>query len=427
MSVLTCSQLSSYRKSWVIHTGALIWLCATSVVSAQPSPEVAPQGAAVPSSAPEAAMPSSDPAAVSAAPAVAAELQPSAAPAPEPAAAPVFADFGGASVDDSALSIKAYGDTELSVRNKQPVHATFAAAHLDLFMTADVGRLSFLSEVFFEPEDNEMHMDLERLQINYLFDNWLRLRAGRMHTAFGYYNDTYHHGNLFELGVGRPFSVRFEDEGGLFTAHLVGVGADGTFAVGDGGSLRYDVEVGNGRYSDVSVVALEQAAKDDKLVNVRLRYSPFDGFIFGINGQHDTVPAFDSMAGLRPKASELTLGAHVVYMNDPVHLLIEGYMVNHDTKAAKSTTTAGGFVELGYKLGDFKPYGRAELIHFPRAGDVIYQAPDASYAGTRNLVDLRVGLRYQPLVQLAFRVELERVARDGNHQESATFKAAFGF
>jgi hypothetical protein len=207
----------------------------------------------------------------------------------------------------------------------------------------------------------------------------------------------------------------------------VGVGIDGSFAVGDGGSLRYDVEVGNGRHSDISVVSIEQAAKDDKLVNVRLRYSPFDGLIFGLNGQHDSVPASDIMGVMRPKASELTLGAHIVYMNDPVHLLIEGYLTQHDTKATKATTTAAGFVELGYKLGDWKPYGRAELIHFPKAGDVIFQAADSSYAGTRNLVDLRVGLRYQPLVQLALRLELERVAYDGNHQESATVKAAFGF
>lgn len=330
--------------------------------------------------------------------------------------------------EDASLGIKAYGDTQFGLRNQSNVHAGFAAAHLDLFMTADVGRLSFLGEVFFEPEDNEMGLDLERLQVSYLFGNWLRLRGGRMHTAFGYYNDTYHHGNLFELTAGRPFGAQFEDEGGLLSAHLVGVGADGTFAVGDGGSLRYDLEVGNGRMGDITKVAIEQAAKDDKLVNLRLRYSPLDGLILGINAQHDSVPAQVSATSMRPKASELTFGAHVVYMVDAAHVLIEGYLVSHDPKgAAKSTTTLGGFAELGYKVGDFTPYVRPELIHFPKNGDVVYQAADSFYAGTRNLFDLRVGVRYQPLLQLALKLELERLDRDGNHQESATLKAAFGF
>lgn len=361
-----------------------------------------------------------------AAPPAASGPPPEAAAAPPVEPSPSFVD--AADVEDASLGIKAYGDTQFGLRNHSPVHASFAAAHLDLFITADVGRLSFLSEVFFEPEDNEMGMDLERIQINYLFANWLRVRAGRMHTAFGYYNDTYHHGNLFELTTGRPFGAQFEDDGGMLTAHLVGIGVDGTFPVGDGGSFRYDLEVGNGRYSDITKVAIEQAAKDDKLINLRLRYSPLDGLIFGVNAQHDTVPALSTAMLTRPRASELTFGAHVVYMVDAAHVLLEGFVVSHDPRgAAKATTSLGGFAELGYKIGDFTPYVRPELLHFPKNGDVVYQAADSFYAGTRNLFDLRVGVRYQPLLQLALKLELERVARDGDHQESATLKAAFGF
>lgn len=150
--------------------------------------------------------------------------------------------------DTSAVSLKAYGDTLFQAVNHGPVKTTFAAAHLDLFLTAEVGKLSFLSEVFFEArEDNSIGTDIERLQVTYLFENWFRVHAGRSHTAFGYYSDTYHHGNLFELTTARPFGVGFEDSGGLFTAHLVGAGADGTFELGKAGALRYDAEVGNGR------------------------------------------------------------------------------------------------------------------------------------------------------------------------------------
>lgn len=80
-----------------------------------------------------------------------------------------------------------YGDTQFDVRNHAAVHDSFAAAHLDVFATADVGKLSFLGETFFESgEGNEFAVDVERVQISYLFSNSLRVRAGRTHTAFGY-------------------------------------------------------------------------------------------------------------------------------------------------------------------------------------------------------------------------------------------------
>src|SRR5450755_2778427 len=198
-----------------------------------------------------------------------------------PAAQPLppAPEFDATGPEEEAINFKIYGDTQFRVQNHAAVHDSFATAHIDLFPTADVGKLSFLSEIFFEAGDsNEFSVDIERLQIAYLFSNWLRLRAGRTHTAFGYYNDTYHHGNLFELTTDRPYAVNFEDEGGLIGAHLVGVGIDGTFDTG-AGSFRYDLETGNGRLGDVTAVALDHAEKDDKLVNLRLRWLPIDGLI----------------------------------------------------------------------------------------------------------------------------------------------------
>ncbi len=211
--------------------------------------------------------------------------------------------------DQSVLGLKMYGDTLFQVRNHASVHNTFAAPHLDLFGTADVDRLSFLTEVFFEADDNQIATDLERLQVSYLFSNWLRLRMGRTHTAFGYYNDTYHHGNLFELTTARPYAVEFEDGGGLFVAHLVGIGADGVFDLSSAGQLHYDLEVGNGRLADTTMVAIEEAGKDAKLINLRLRWLPIDGLIIGGNILHDQIPGLAPVAGAvgRPRSTSSLL------------------------------------------------------------------------------------------------------------------------
>ena len=104
----------------------------------------------------------------------------------------------------------------------------FSAPRLELFLTSTQGKLAFLAETMFEVGDaNEFGIDMERIEIGYLFSDKFRLRVGRFHTAIGYYNDAYHHGRYFQMTVDRPTMVRFEDEGGLIPAHSVGLHGDG--------------------------------------------------------------------------------------------------------------------------------------------------------------------------------------------------------
>src|SRR5439155_6889228 len=137
------------------------------------------------------------------------------------------------------VDLKFYGDTSFGVRNHSDVSNGFTASRLELFPTASTDRVSFLAELMAEGGDtNEISVDLERVQVSYLFSNWLRVRAGRMHTAFGYYNDGYHHGRFFVLTTERPKLVGFEDEGGVLAAHLAGVALDGDSPVGAAGAIR---------------------------------------------------------------------------------------------------------------------------------------------------------------------------------------------
>lgn len=263
-----------------------------------------------------------------------------------------------------------------------------------------------------------------------MVDNWLRLRAGRSHTAFGYYNDTYHHGNLFELTTSRPFGVGFEDEGGLLTAHLVGAGIDGTIEAGAAGAFRYDLEVGNGRLADTSAVAVVKAGKTEKMVNLRLRWlTPMDGLTLGVNGVYDVVPGLEATPTDpgREKIVETIAGAHAVYMEHGVHFLAEGYLVHHALASGGSSDTVGGFVELGYSIGPVTPYVRPEYIHFPSNGDAVYQHPGAFWDGAPSAFDARVGVRWLVTPQVALKLEGERFARGTGPQELVTTKVAFGF
>jgi|CZKU01.1.fsa_nt_gi hypothetical protein len=368
-----------------------------------------------------------------------------------------FGDAFSAVATDTNLLLKMYGDTGFAVRDNAywpwattttsnpgayspGVWNSFFTPRIDLFGSADVNKLSFLTEVMFEGNHNELSVDLERVQLTYLVSNWLRLRAGRTHLAWGYYNDTYHHGNLFELTTSRPYSVQFEDSGGIILAHNVGVGADGT--LGDGlASFRYDVEVGNGHGADVTAVSLQYAEKNQKSVNVRFRWMPVDGLIIGINGMRDVIPTLLSTAmGVpsRPDTEELVAGAHVVYTEHSFIVDFEGFAMRHNPSGAPSDDIFGGFAEVGYTIGAFTPYLRPEYIRFPASPDVIYQysADDAQgiasggpspYTATRDFADLRLGLKWAPVPQLAFKLEVERLSHDSHAQDIATAKAAFGF
>ena len=434
----------------------------TPPASAAPAPPLDAPPVAPPASASSAAAP--PPTTPPPAPSPGAPSPPSAAgpapafgaPGPDAFGPPAFsADPIGAAASAADLTLKMYGDTGFAIRNNanQPwpvqtananvyapgVYNSFYAPRIDLFGSADVNKVTFLTEVMFEAANNGITVDVERAQLSYLVANWLRLRVGRSHLAWGYYNDSYHHGNLFELTTSRPYSVNFEDSFGIVLAHNVGVGADGTFDFGDAGALRYDVEVGNGRAPDVTSVALQFATKNEKAVNLRLRYMPIDGLIVGINGMRDVVPSLAGANGaFRPDTEELVGGAHVVYTENHVLLDVEAFAMRHNPYGGPSTNIYGGFAEGGYTIGAFTPYARGEYMRFPASGDVVYQYSSDSaqgqltgessiYFGIRDFFDLRIGVKWLPIPQVALKLEGERLARDGQDQEIATAKVAYGF
>ena len=112
--------------------------------------------------------------------------------------------------------------------------------------------LSFMVENVVEFDGQDPTIDLERVLVAYAFDDKLQIGAGRDHTAFGYWNRTFHHGAHLQTTIDRPFFIAFEDggssgipsKGGAVPSHFVGVFADGTFDLG-ASALKYELNVGN--------------------------------------------------------------------------------------------------------------------------------------------------------------------------------------
>jgi hypothetical protein len=340
--------------------------------------------------------------------------------------------------DDAAVDLRYYGDAGYSIRNHAPVNNSFQAAHFELFPSASIDRLSFLAEVMFEAEsDNEISPDVERMQVAYLVADWLRIKAGRMHTAYGYYNDAYHHGAIFELATERPYLANFEDSDGLLEAHIVGAAVDGKLPLTRAADLHYDLEVGNGRGWNIGEVTTLNARKNAKMINGRLRFLPHfvDGLIIGGNLFYDEIPA--APAGPDPtmiiavpyNLREIVAGAHVVYMEHDVHFLAEGSYIHHAEDVTRKTyVDYGGFVELGYTLlSVLTPYVRYEQVMLARGLDPLYQEI-ALFQGAHRFRDARAGVKWMATENIALKLEGRTLLVDpGLHQQSLTLQAAFGF
>jgi hypothetical protein len=312
------------------------------------------------------------------------------------------------------ISLSLYGDVDGGLQTTGTRVGTtdgFSAAKLEFFTAASAGNWSFLAETLFEAGDeNEFGIDVERIQVNYLYREWLRLAVGRFHTAVGYYNDGFHHGAFFMPGVARPQVVQFEDDGGLIPAHSVGVHIDGRFPIGDA-HLRYDVDLGNGRASNREIVQVEHDTNRPKSFNVRLRYEPsgsLDGLIVGGNLYFDGIPARPAM----PQTEVSPLGAlhewlagfHAAYFEHDLHAVLEVYAIKHtelDTGAGH--WTYAGFAELGRSFGKNMPFARYEYTRFPSEGDPYFgnTAADgyqAFTAGVKHAASDNIALKAQAAV-----------------------------
>ena len=156
----------------------------------------------------------------------------------------------------------------------------------------------------------------------------------------------------------------------------------------------------------------------------------------------DVIPTLALMgATTRPQIEELVGGAHAVYTEHHFLVDAEGFYMRHNpANAAPSTDIYGAFLELGYTIGAFTPYVRPEWLHFPGGArpDPVFQyttadaegatvGQNSDYAGIQEFVDLRVGIKWLVMPQLALKLEGDRLWLDSRHMDYVTAKAAFGF
>jgi len=348
------------------------------------------------------------------------------------------------------VELKGFSDVTFNyTRNKQDTtdpntNGSFVLGQFDLYVSEAIGdRLDFLSELVVEAgSSGEFHVDLERLQIGYLFSDALKVRAGRFHNLLGYWNMAFHHGAQLQTTIERPEFLKFEDDGGILPVHLVGMWVGGRFKTAPT-ALEYGVMVGNGaKVKNITCPTLPVCTPSapgeldpnsvgdnskNKTVSFHLRLMPeaIRGLNLGISGSFSQLQFFDLATGTQIEINgsrEIAQGIYGVdleYLANNVEFLSEFYQIrDHGTR---TFLNYAWYVQAGYKIANrFTPYARFERM------TVHQDDPFFVALGTLDLSKTIVGIRFDIIPSSSLKAEVRFVNHIDNYNEYA-IQWAFAF
>lgn len=327
------------------------------------------------------------------------------------------------------LRIRGFGDMSLVGGSEKGQTTSFSLGKLNLFMTSDMSeRFKFLTEIVFEGgpamnDDNRSNVfgvDVERMLLQYTYNDYFHLLMGRNHTSIGYYNTAYHDSAWFETAIAPPFLFTYEDRGGILPIHIVGVSATGLIPSGSWG-LHYIAEVGNGRASLLPTSEPVQNVVDEnnhKAVNLALFARPVavPGMQVGFSWYNDLLTPLD-----KPKVSENIFAAYVVIEQPKFEWLNEGLLIRHAPAGMSHVYYTPGFYStISKKFGRYQPYFGFQYVNastnepvFPTVG--WQQGP-------------YIGLRYNANESVAVKLQFDRnYQRLEATENSLALQVAFTF
>lgn len=297
-----------------------------------------------------------------------------------------------------------FGDVNYSTRSREHPQDSFFIDELAIYSTASYGdRLNFFTEIAFEQE--EMEIDIERVWAGYTVNDLLILRAGKFHTALGYWNKTYHHGKQFFHTVDRPFFLAFEHDGGVIPTHITGLEVEGgkTFPVG---RLKYEFQLGNGpalkedeRVLDPNDTSDNNSSKQP-VIRVSFKPSAISGLSAGLS-----ATAYEVSTSTRRGVDEAVYGVDIYYSGKGLEFVSEGFLFRNSDGSGNAY-----YVQLAYTKDTWTPYVRFERLEIEKE--------DPYFADLENGFDRSqtiLGIRYDmdPVISsLKFQYRRDDSGRD---------------
>ncbi len=297
----------------------------------------------------------------------------------------------------------------------------FRLGQYSFFVSSQLSdRISFIGESVFEFDEGFI-VDVERVLLKYEATDYLNIIAGKHHTPIGYWNTAYHHGAAIQPTIWRPYIFRFEDEGGIFPIHSLGVllTAENLTPLG----LGYGFMISNGLGSNA---VLDNDAY--KAITASVQIKPIEGLMLqgsvyfdrlskGVQTlRHDQTTGEAMM--LADEMNYRIISGTLTYFNGPVEVIAEYAAVENKTDAL-TANTQGLYAYAGYKIQDLTIYGRYDLMRYDNTE--LYYTRD-------NLSSIIVGARYNLGPFTVLKVEYQNLNRQSTGVSNGiTTQVAFGF
>jgi len=316
-----------------------------------------------------------------------------------------------------SVRILPFGSVDVTSRSEDSGKAGFGIGPFDLYITTSLSEhWSALGELVFENGDNALATDLERFLVAWQPSDLLRVRAGREHNPIVRWNTALHHGLYMQTPVDRPSMARFEDDGGPWPVHFVGLMADGR--LGHAG-LNYGVAVGNGRGAipDEVQVTFDRNGSKALIGWIGLEPPALVGLELSLTGYGDRIPT--EVGEIRERAWT----AAASYVAGHWELRSEYGQLDHRALEGGATLRTTGWYVLGafqIPRTAFKPYVLVDRMEVPEGDPFLAGIPGRNaYVG---------GVRFDPDPRAALKGEVlsERVG-DGSRQTTVRAQLAVAF
>jgi hypothetical protein len=277
--------------------------------------------------------------------------------------------------------------------------ANFYSGNFDLLLTAAISDKSrVLAEINFgETDAQTFEVDLERLLLNYDFNDHLRVAVGRYQTSIGYYNTEYHNGAWPQTTADRPLIMEFPDHGGILPVQAIGTSFQGQLPSGKL-NLNYVFEYGS---SDTMRSHVDGSpGLDDEnngnQINVGLFMRPdwIPGLQVGGSAYHDQI---SDDRNLTVRYGQTILNGHVTYAAHGVEFLNEWILVRHAEELGPNVFNMPGFyTQISKQFGHVRPFFRYQYVNTnPRSAlhDVLLRYGPSF--GARYDFDSNIALKLQ--------------------------------
>jgi len=384
----------------------------------------------------------------------------------------VFLLLGG---NTSALAVdirfSGFGDVVLGLRADKPAddvelaryeefgtdpfplneHDGFTVTGVDFVTIVDLTEeLTFLTEANLQAlrgGTSEIEIDIERIFLNYEHSQKLNFQTGLYFTPIGYHN-RFLYSRAWLMDSIQIFDL-FEEELNLVPTHSVGMMIHGTFPLKSGNSLRYIVNVANGRgpAPNAAIYARDPDGGLEFTWLLEWAIPQFNQSRFGLSGWFDQVDSRylpelgdeDPLTSEPLSMDEVGFNPYMVLNTHLFHVLAEYVWSRREDRIGnlpESEYEASGFtVEISARLknGKLHPYVRFDSTSFDEEGASPYLGVrgDSDEGFTRVYIPetkaVMFGAAYD--MNAHFRLKAEFVHNlEGHRAENVLmFQTAFGF